>query len=147
MANLNVAMLMGNLCRDVELTHSASGFSFGKCSMAINRKWRDSKSNEMKEEVTFVELKFLGKTAETAAQYLHKGSPLFVQGRLSLDSWTDKQTGAKRSKLYVTVDVMQFLEGKRDGQAKPAPAQQAEPAQQFDNLDGGEELPDESAPF
>ena len=161
MASANLVIVIGNLTRDVELQFTPGGFAIGKTGIAINRKYKDSKTNELREEVTFVELKFLGKTAETAQKYLHKGSPLYVRGRLSFDSWEDKQTGQKRSKLYVTVDEMQFLERRPEGQsqgqsqARPAQAQsrplparppeaQAEPEQAQDPFD---DLEEESVPF
>ncbi|HLX62254.1 MAG TPA: single-stranded DNA-binding protein [Planctomycetota bacterium] len=111
MPNLNRVMLMGNLTRDIELKYTPSGLAVAQLGMAINRKFRDSKTNELREEVTFVDIDVFGKQAEVAHQYLAKGKPLFVEGRLKLDQWDDKTTGQKRSKLKVVCDRFEFLGG------------------------------------
>ncbi len=130
MANLNRVFLMGNLTRDVEMRYTPSGMAVGKFGLAINRKYKDTKTNEMREEVTFVDIEVWGKTAETAHQYLAKGRPVFVEGRLKLDQWDDKQTGQKRSKMFVVADRMQFIGGAASGGARPAGAPSAQrPAQ------------------
>lgn len=115
MANLNKVLLMGNLTRDIEMRFTPSGMGVAKFGIAINRKFRDSKSNEMREEVTFVELEAWGKTAETMHKYLSKGKPVFIEGRLRLDQWDDKATGAKRSKMLVVVDNFQFIAASGQG--------------------------------
>lgn len=114
MANLNKVMLIGNLTRDVEVTYTPKGMAVGKFGLAVNRRYK-TESGEQKEETTFVDITLFGKTAELANQYLSKGRPVFIEGRLQLDSWDDKQTGQKRSKLYVVGDVMQFLGSKGEG--------------------------------
>jgi len=113
MPSYNKVMLMGNLTRDPELKHTQSGAAVVNVGIAMNRKYK-TQSGDQKEEVCFVDLTAWGRTAEVMAQYLHKGSPLFVDGRLQLDSWETNE-GQKRSKLKVIVENMQFIGGKGDG--------------------------------
>src|SRR6478672_2663626 len=115
MANFNKVILAGNLTRDPELRYTPKGTAIAKFGLAINRSWRTD-AGENKEEVTFVDLDAFGKQAETLAQYMKKGSPLLVEGRLKLDQWDDKQTGQKRSRMGVVVEGFQFLgSGNREG--------------------------------
>jgi len=109
MANVNVVILAGNLTRDPEIRYTPSGMAVAQLGVAVNRKFKDSKTNEMREEVTFVDVELWGKQAETAKQYLSKGRPVLIEGRLKLDQWDDKQTGQKRSKLKVVGERIQFL--------------------------------------
>lgn len=126
MANMNKVLLMGNLTRDVEL-RTAGASQVGKFGLAVNRKWVGG-DGEKKEEVTFVDCEAWGKTAETMAKYLGKGRGVFIEGRLKLDQWDDKESGAKRSKLSVVVESFQFID------AKPADAPKAAPAQVSDDI-------------
>ena len=114
MASFNKVILVGNLTRDPEVRYIPSGTAVCDISLAVNSQWTDRKTNERKEEVTFVEVTLWGRTAEIAGEYLAKGRPVLIEGRLSLDSWEDKETGQKRSKLKVVADGMQLL-GSRDG--------------------------------
>ena len=114
MASFNKVILVGNLTRDPEVRYIPSGTAVCDISLAVNSQWTDRKTNERKEEVTFVEVTLWGRTAEIAGEYLAKGRPVLIEGRLSLDSWEDKETGQKRSKLKVIADGMQLL-GSRDG--------------------------------
>jgi single-strand DNA-binding protein len=126
MPNLNRVFLMGNLTRDPEIRYTPSGMAVASFGLAVNRKWRDKSSGEMREEVTFVDIDAWGKQAELAGQYLAKGRPLFVEGRLRLDQWDDRATGQKRSRLKVVCDRFEFLgtrEGGAGGAAKPAAGQ------------------------
>jgi single-strand DNA-binding protein len=86
--------------------------------MAINRSWRDAQTNEMREEVTFVDVDAFGRSAETIAQYLKKGRPILIEGRLKLDTWDDKQTNQKRSKLGIVLESFQFLDAAGQGQGR-----------------------------
>jgi single-strand DNA-binding protein len=142
MASFNQVTLMGNLTRDPEVRYTPKGSAVCDISLAINRKYK-SDSGEMKEEVTFVDCTAWAKTAELIGQYCKKGKPLFVTGRLQTESWEDKQTGQKRSRLKVIIENMQFLGGpdgeraERQGapaqtQSRPAPRQQA-PSQELPN--------------
>src|SRR5688500_16681287 len=95
--NFNRVLLLGNLTRDPELRYTPNNTPICKIGLAVNRKWRDQQG-EMKEEVTFVDCDAFGRTAETINQYLRKGRPIFIEGRLRLDQWQDKE-GNNRSKL------------------------------------------------
>ncbi len=120
MPNLNKVMLIGNLTRDPEVKFTQSGKAVGNCGIAINRTYKDS-AGQPKEDTTFVDIELWGRTAEVAAQYAKKGHPIFVEGRLSLDSWEDKQTGQKRSRLKVVAEGIQLLGSKpSERQAEPA---------------------------
>ena len=113
MANLNKVMLMGNLTRDPEVRYTPKGTAVAELGLAINRIY-NSENGEKREETTFVDVTLWGRTAEIAGEYLKKGRPVFVEGRLQLDSWDDKQTGQKRSKLKVVGEGIQLL-GSRGG--------------------------------
>src|SRR2546422_10909052 len=103
MANFNKVLLMGNLTRDPEVRYTPKGTAVAAIGLAVNRVWTTD-TGEKKEEVTFVDVDLWSRNAEIAGQYLHKGSPLFVEGRLQLDTWDDKQTGQKRSKIKVVAE-------------------------------------------
>lgn len=111
MPNYNQIILIGNLTRDVEVKYTPTGEPVGDTGIAVNRKWRNKKDEDC-EDVMFIDLTFFGRTAETAGQYLKKGSAVMIEGRLKLEQWDDKQSGAKRSKHKVVVNTMQFLDGK-----------------------------------
>jgi single-strand DNA-binding protein len=128
MASYNKVILVGNLTRDPELRYTPKGMAIAKIGLAVNRNWT-TESGEKKEEVTFVDVDAFGRQAETLAQYMKKGSPLLVEGRLKLDQWDDKQTGQKRSKLGVIVEGFQFLGGgNREGGGGEAPRRPAAPS-------------------
>jgi single-strand DNA-binding protein len=123
MANFNKVILAGNLTRDPELRYTPKGTAVARLGLAINRKWK-SETGELKEEVTFVDVDAFGKTAETIGQYLKKGRPILIEGRLRYETWEDKQTKQKKSKLGVVMETFQFLDsgGGRGGDASEAPA-------------------------
>jgi single-strand DNA-binding protein len=130
MANLNKVLLMGNLTRDPEVRYTPKGTAIANLGLAINRVYTTD-SGEKKEEVTFVDIEVWGRQAETAGQYLAKGRPVFVEGRLRLDSWDDKETGQKRNKLKVVGERIQFLGAPRTGanaEFKDAPPPEDKPA-------------------
>jgi single-strand DNA-binding protein len=108
MASFNRVILMGNLTRDPELRYTPKGTAVARIGMAINRSWK-SETGEQREETTFVDIDAFGRQAETIAQYLKKGNPLLVEGRLRLDTWEDKQTNQKRSKLGVVLESFRFV--------------------------------------
>ena len=110
MANFNKVILMGNLTRDIELRHTQGGMAIAKFGMAINRK-TSSQSGEARETTCFVDCTACGKSAELLQQYVRKGSPLFVDGRLEFSSWEAKDGGGKRNKLEVVVENFQFMGG------------------------------------
>ena len=109
MASFNKVILAGNLTRDPELRYTPKGLAIAKLGLAINRAWK-TETGESKEEVTFVDVDAFGRQAEVIAQYMKKGRPLLIEGRLRLDQWDDKQTGQKKSKLGVVLDNFTFLD-------------------------------------
>ena len=113
MANLNKVLLMGNLTRDPEVRYTPKGTAVTELGIAVNRIY-SGENGEKREEVTFVDVTVWGRTAENVGEYLKKGRPVFIEGRLQLDSWEDKQSGQKRNKLKVVADNVQFL-GSRGG--------------------------------
>ncbi|CAN5452863.1 single-stranded DNA-binding protein [soil metagenome] len=112
MANLNKVMLIGNLTRDPELRYTPKGSAVTDVGIAVNRTYRVEE--ETREETTFVDVTFWGRKAEVINQYLKKGRPIFVEGRLQLDTWDDKATGQKRSKLRVVGENFEFLGSRGD---------------------------------
>jgi single-strand DNA-binding protein len=118
MASYNKVILMGNLTRDPELRYTPKGTAVAKIGLAVNRTWT-SETGERREEVTFVDVDAFGRQAETIGQYMKKGRPILVEGRLKLDQWDDKQTGQKRSRLGVVMEAFQFVDsGNRAGGAE-----------------------------
>lgn len=113
MPNLNRVMLMGNLTRDPEMRYLPSNTAVTALGMAINRRWRNQQG-EQQEEVTFIDCEAFGKVAELLHQYMRKGRPLYVEGRLKLDQWQDKE-GHNRSKLKVIVESFQFIDSRPGG--------------------------------
>lgn len=157
MASLNKVMLIGNLTRDPEVRYTPKGSAVCDIGLAVNRSYVTD-NGEKVEEVTFVDITLWNKTAELAGKYLHKGRPVYIEGRLQMDTWEDRQTGQKRQRLKVIGDQMQFLGspqggGERTGggeegsggysrppqrpAAQQRPAQRSAPAQQ-QNDDFGE---------
>jgi single-strand DNA-binding protein len=114
MPSLNKVMLMGNLTRDPELRVTPKGTSICQFSLAINRQFK-MESGESREEVTYVDVEAWGKQGETVAKYCTKGRPLYVEGRLRLDQWEDKNTKEKRSRMKVVLEGFQFLGDGRGG--------------------------------
>ena len=113
MPNLNKVMLMGNLTRDPEIKYTPKGTAIADIGLAVNRNYTTD-SGEKREEVTFVDVTLWGRVAEIVGEYCKKGRPLFVEGRLQLDTWDDKATGQKRSKLKIVGENIQLL-GSREG--------------------------------
>ncbi|MEN0020436.1 MAG: single-stranded DNA-binding protein [Planctomycetota bacterium] len=109
----NKVLLMGNLTRDVEVRHTQGNQTVANIGLAVNRRFR-MQSGENREEVTFVDCEAWGKTAEIMAQYLSKGRPVFVEGRLKLDQWEGRD-GSKQSKLRVVIENFQFVDSRGEG--------------------------------
>jgi single-strand DNA-binding protein len=120
MADYNKVLLMGRLTRDIELRYTSGNQPVANIGLAVNRRWR-SKEGEDREETTFVDCEAWGRTAEVMSQYLSKGRPVFIEGRLKLDQWQDKD-GSNRSKLRVVVDNFQFIDSRGEGGDVPASA-------------------------
>ena len=112
MPSYNKVILVGNLTRDPEVRYTASGTAIAKFGLAINRTWRGGDGGEQREETTFVDVDAFGKQAEVIGQYCRKGRPFMVEGRLRTDSWEDKSTGQKRSRLGVVLESFQFLDSR-----------------------------------
>lgn len=142
MASFNRVYLMGNLTKDPELRYTPQGTAVANLRMAVNRRYRN-KNQELKEEVCFITAVVWNKQAESCNQYLHKGSPVFVEGRLQSRSWEDN-TGAKRSVIEVRAERVQFL-GAAPGKGHAEAAEAAEePATQDAWLEESEEQANES---
>ena len=116
MANLNKVMLIGNLTRDPELRYTPSGKAVADISLAINRVW-NNEQGQKQEDTIFVDVTLWGRQAELAQQYLSKGRSVYIEGRLQMDTWDDKETGKKRSKLKVVGDNLQFMSDGKGGAA------------------------------
>jgi single-strand DNA-binding protein len=114
MASFNKVILLGNLTRDPEIRYTPKGTAVTELGMAVNRVYT-AENGEKREETTFVDVTLWGRTAEIAGEYLKKGRPVFIEGRLQLDTWDDKQSGQKRSKLKVVGEGLQLLGGRPGG--------------------------------
>ncbi|GIX49856.1 MAG: single-stranded DNA-binding protein [Limisphaera sp.] len=143
MASFNKVILAGNLTRDPELRYTPKGTAVARLGLAVNRRWR-TETGELKDETTFVDVDAFGKTAETIAQYLKKGRAVLIEGRLRYDTWEDKQTGQKRSKLSVVLESFSFLDSGRGEGAAP----NAESGRTPTDIPEAEPLPpDDDVPF
>ncbi len=149
MANVNKVILIGNLTRDPEVKYTPKGSAVSELGLAINR-YYSTDSGERREETTFVDVTLWGKQAELAGEYLKKGRSVYIEGRLQLDTWDDKQSGQKRSKLRVVGETIQFLDRKsqsEDGEsrpaARPAPSRPAPSSQTSAKppIDEGDDIP------
>ncbi|MGA3284868.1 MAG: single-stranded DNA-binding protein [Verrucomicrobiota bacterium] len=128
MANFNKVILMGNLTRDPELRYTPKGTAVARITLAVNRTYT-LEGGEKKEEVSFVDVDVWGRQAEVISQYMKKGRPLLVEGRLKQDTWEDKNTKQKQSKLKVVLESFSFVDSNRGGEGAPAaPRPAAAPA-------------------
>lgn len=154
MASYNKVILLGNLTRDPELRYTPKGTASARLGMAVNRSYK-TETGETREEVTFVDIDAWGKQAELIAQYLRKGNPLFVEGRLKLDQWDDKTSGQKRSAIRVVMENFQFVGGRAEGRptggppssGHSAPASPATPAAGGDSGHDGPPPEEDDVPF
>src|SRR5439155_9423410 len=128
MANFNKVILAGNLTRNPELRYTPKGTAVARFTLAINRNYT-TETGEKKEEVSFVDVDAWARQAEVIAQYMKKGRPLLVEGRLKQDTWEDKNTHQKQSKLKVVLEGFSFIDSKGSGEGAPAarPAAAAAP--------------------
>ncbi|MFA9477556.1 single-stranded DNA-binding protein [Phycisphaerales bacterium AB-hyl4] len=110
MPNLNKVMLMGNLTRDPEMRYTANNTPVTKLGLAVNRRWKNQQG-EQQEETCFIDCTAFARGAEVLNQYLRKGRPVFIEGRLHLNQWQDQQ-GNNRSKLEVIVENFQFIDSR-----------------------------------
>jgi single-strand DNA-binding protein len=136
MASFNKVILLGNLTRDPEVRYTPKGSAVCDLGLAVNRNYTLD-NGEKREEVTFVDVVLWARLAEIAGEYLKKGRPVFIEGRLQMDSWDDKQTGQKRTKIRVVGETMQLLGSRPSGggggesqetERPPRPAEKAAPA-------------------
>ena len=113
MASFNKVILMGNLTRDPELRYTQSNMAVCKVGLAVNRRVKDQQSEQWREEPTFVDITIFGKRAEAFQKFHTKGASAFFEGELRFDTWEDKESGQKRSKLYVVANNWEFVGGGR----------------------------------
>ncbi len=148
MASFNRVVLLGNLTRDVEVRYLQSGMAVTDVGLAVNDR-RKNQAGEWTEETTFVDVTLWGRTAEVAGEYLSKGAPILVEGRLKLDTW--ETDGQKRSKLKVVGERMQMVGG-RSGGAGSGPTQRpsneySAPAAAGSGTSTPPEIPQDDIPF
>ena len=161
MASYNRVVLLGNVTRDLDIRYLASGMAVLDLGLAVNDR-RKNANGEWVEETTFVDVTLWGRTAEVAGEYLSKGSPVFIEGRLKLDTW--EQDGQKRSKLKVVGEKMQLIGGRGGGggggggggTSRPASQYNRQSQQQYDTADYNQQessgppqgdTPDDDIPF
>jgi single-strand DNA-binding protein len=113
---LNKIMLIGNLGRDPDMSYTPAGRAVTKFTLAVNRRWRDRESNEQREETTWFNVVAWERLAETCNSYLHKGSKVYIEGRMTSRKYTDKD-GIERTVWDVSATDMQMLDTKGAGQA------------------------------
>lgn len=169
MASYNRVILVGNLTRDPQVRYTQGGTAVSEIGLAVNRQWFDKQSNSRREETTFVDVTLWGRQAEVAGEYLSKGRSVLIEGRLQLDTWDDKESGQKRSKLRVVGESMTMLggggggagggggggagggsrpEGARGGRSAAPPESESGPPEDtgfYDEPAGG--APDDDVPF
>ena len=146
MANLNRVFLMGNLTRDPELRYLPSNTPVVKIGVAVNRRWRNQQG-EQQEETTFVDCESFGRQAEVINQYLRKGRPIFVEGRLRLDQWQDKE-GNNRSRMKVVIENFQFVDSSSgDGDGKGGYSEPSGGADGPPMSDPHQPVPEDDTPF
>jgi single-strand DNA-binding protein len=157
MASFNKVIIMGNLTRDPQVRYTPNQTAVTDLGLAVNRTWYDKGSQQKREEVTFVDVTLWGRQAEVAGEYLSKGRSVLIEGRLHLDSWDDKETGQKRSKLKVVCENMTMVGGRNEqggggysnqskspaGQSRGGESNQTESAGAFEDSPP----PDDEVPF
>ncbi len=139
MSSFNKVLLMGNLTRDPQLSYTPNNTAVVDFGIAVNRRWT-GKDGSQKDETCFVDCRAFGRLAENINKYMTKGKPLFVEGRLTFDSWT-AQDGTKRSRHRVTVENFRFV-----GPASAASAEQTQPAAET-NYGSGPQTQGDDIPF
>lgn len=143
MASFNRVILMGNVTRDFDVKYTASGTAVCEIGLAVNRQWFDKATNQKKEEVTYVGVTCWGRTAEIAGEYLRKGSPVHIEGRLAQESWDDKETGKKQTKTKVVCESLQLLGSKGEGKPKEPDTQSQARTDEYTEhkFDGDDDVP------
>mgnify|MGYP000858820876 CR=1 FL=1 len=149
MASFNKVILAGNLTRDPELRYTPKGTAIAKLGLALNRSYT-TESGERREEVTFVDVDAFGRQAEVIGQYMKKGRPLLVEGRLKLDTWEDKNTKQKQSKLKVVLESFSFIDSNRgdtDHANRPPASRPTSSAAPSEPVAGDEPPASDDVPF
>jgi single-strand DNA-binding protein len=119
--HLNRVMIAGTMTRDAEVKYTPKGTAVAEIGLAINRKYKVEGEQDMREETTFVDVEAWGRTAEIIGEHCAKGHTIYIEGRLKLDQWDDKQTGQKRSKIRIVAEEFKFVSSPReDGDNKPS---------------------------
>ena len=136
MASVNKVILVGNLGQEPEVRYATNGDAVVNLSLATTSKWKDKASGQMKEETEWHRVSIFGKAAEVAGQYLHKGSAVYVEGKIKSKKYTDKQ-GIERTAFEITCENFQMLGGKTSAD-KPVPKQESKPA---------DDMPEDDIPF
>lgn len=148
MASFNKVIIAGNLTRDPELRYTPKGTAVARITLAVNRTFTSGEGGEKKEEVSFVDIDVWGRQAEVISQYMKKGRPLLVEGRLKQDTWEDKNTKQKQSKLKVVLESFSFLDsGNRGGDANAQPPRAPSPAVPPAESPDAEPPQDDDVPF
>lgn len=140
MSSFNKVILLGNVTREVQVKYTTGGTAVCELGLAVNRRWLDKQSNQWKDETTFVDVTLWSRTAEVAGEYLSKGKSVLIEGRLQLDTWDDRESGQKRSKLKVIGETMQLLGGKQD-RNDPAPERNQAPVTEPESAFAGDDVP------
>ena len=136
----NKVLLMGNLTRDPEVRHTSGDRTVANFGLAVNRRYKTA-AGEKREEVTFIDCEAWGYTAENIGKFFAKGRPIFIEGRLKLDTWEDRNDGSKRSKLKVVVENFQFVDSKKDGGGSGGGGYERAPAAQAGESFGNDDIP------
>ncbi|NOS70878.1 MAG: single-stranded DNA-binding protein [Verrucomicrobia bacterium] len=152
MASFNKVIIAGNLTRDPELRYTPKGMAVARFTLAVSRSWT-GEDGQKKEEVSFVDIDAWGRQGEVIAQYMKKGRPFLVEGRLKQDTWEDKNTKQKQSKLKVVLESFSFIDSKPGDSAgggapapsRPAPATSSAPA--AEPLEGDSPHESDDVPF
>ncbi len=118
MANFNKVIIAGNLTRDPEMRYTPRGTAIARLGVALNRRYT-TESGEQRDETTFVDVDAFGRQAEVISQYMRKGRPILIEGRLKLDQWDDKNTGQRQSKLRVVLESFSFVDSGRSDAGEP----------------------------
>ena len=155
MASFNKVILVGNLTRDPQVKFTAGGTAVAELGMAVSRTWFDKQQNQKREETTFVDVTLWGRQAEVAGEYLSKGRQVLIEGRLQLDSWEDKESGKKRTKLRVVCENMTMLgsggggggSNRSSGSSMSQGSDDADPADSFYDSGPPSGMGDEDVPF
>lgn len=150
---MNLVVLKGNVTRDIEVKFTPKGAKVGTFGLAMNRKWKDKNTGELREKVIFVDVQVWKETCDFVQNYFPKGSPMLITGSLEMDQWEDKETGKNRTRLFVRPDQIEFCGSKREGGAgtKPRQAPARDEAGRDDTGNDGppedHEIREENIPF